>query len=341
MSKKIIISLSVIAVVAAIVVGGTVAYFSDTEVSGGNIFTAGELKLAIRDIAHSPDIGSRFIFLTENGFRFDLGDIKPLDEGMITYTLKNLENEAHLCVRVKDANENPTTEDEALKSMLNFKFNNLSGTFPGDYCQWSQWVSLGTMAGGQESPYSAGYCFGVYENGDCVLDNINYNPAQGGKMIVSVEFYAVQTRHNLDFDCSSLNGEEENGGTEECEWKKETAWSAGDRYQDPGNWATYTAYIPGSTVTLYAGQTLTAGTVHFSEAAGGIVTITVTLNEGWRFFDDEENVKIQDYEYAPSGNPIPGNFSHKGEATGTPFSINVPENNFYGVHIDTEWEKCE
>jgi len=47
MNKRIIISLTVIAVVAAIAIGGTMAYFNDTEVSSGNIFTAGSLNLKI------------------------------------------------------------------------------------------------------------------------------------------------------------------------------------------------------------------------------------------------------------------------------------------------------
>jgi hypothetical protein len=123
-------------------------------------------------------------------------------------------------------------------------------------------------------------------------------------------------------------------------WVRETAWSAGSRYNpgDTGNWATYTPYEgEPTTVTLYAGQTLEAGTVHFSAPAGGEVTITITLNTGWRFFDDPENVKIQDYAVAPSGNPNPGQFDTKGQATGASFIISVPENNFYGVHVDVEW----
>jgi hypothetical protein len=128
-----------------------------------------------------------------------------------------------------------------------------------------------------------------------------------------------------------------------CEWEGETAWAHGPRYEDQGNWATYTSYVPNSTVILYAGQTMDAGTVHFSEAVDGFVTITITLNGGWRFFDDPgmENVKIQDYENAPSGNPAPGGFDHKGYATGSPFSIEVPANSFYGVHVDVEWERCQ
>jgi hypothetical protein len=92
--------------------------------------------------------------------------------------------------------------------------------------------------------------------------------------------------------------------------------------------------VPNSTVTLYAGQTMDAGTVHFSAAVDGEVTITINLTGDWEFAPVSENVKIQDYTFAPSGNPAPGRFAHKGTASGTFFSIVVPENNFYGVHAD-------
>jgi hypothetical protein len=86
-----------------------------------------------------------------------------------------------------------------------------------------------------------------------------------------------------------------------------------------------------------------AGTVHFSNAVDGKVTITIQLYEGWRFEDVAENVKIQDYAKAPSGNPAPGRFAHKGYAdpNQSSFSIVVPENKFYGVHVNVEWEKCD
>jgi hypothetical protein len=127
-----------------------------------------------------------------------------------------------------------------------------------------------------------------------------------------------------------------------CEWIAETAWAAGDRYVDTGNWATYTPYSGDALdVTLYAGQTMEAGTVHFSAPVDNVVTITITLNAGWRFADVPESVKIQDYAEAPSGNPNPGGFEWKGDATGSSFSIDVPENNYYGVHVDVEQEVCE
>ena len=47
MNKKILISLSVIGVVATIAVGATVAYFSDTVVITGNTFSAGKIDLGV------------------------------------------------------------------------------------------------------------------------------------------------------------------------------------------------------------------------------------------------------------------------------------------------------
>ena len=125
------------------------------------------------------------------------------------------------------------------------------------------------------------------------------------------------------------------------EWKGETAWGDGVRYVEQGNWATYTKYEGfEKSVTLYAGQDMKAGTVNFSSPEDGYVTITITLNEGWIFAPDkEENVKIQDYETAPPAeNPSPGQFAWKDtvDPSESSFSITVPENNFYGVHVDVE-----
>jgi len=127
----------------------------------------------------------------------------------------------------------------------------------------------------------------------------------------------------------------------ECKWVEETAWADGDRYVTKGNWAMYVAYNGvEKTVDLIAGQNMVAGEVSFSKADNGNVTITITLKDGWRFKDVEENVSIQDYESAPSGNPSPGQFAWKDYATDSPFSIEVPANNYYGVHVDVEWEDC-
>jgi hypothetical protein len=126
------------------------------------------------------------------------------------------------------------------------------------------------------------------------------------------------------------NENEQDTGYEQCE----TAWSEGPRYTEQGNWAMYTPYVPDTTVDLIAGQNMVAGTVHFSAAVGGQVTITIELDPGWSFGNVAENVKIQDYDVAPDGNPNPGGFDHKFTAAGSSFSEEVPENDFYGVHVD-------
>jgi len=76
MNKKLIISLSVIGAVAAIAIGGTIAYLSDTETSAGNIFTAGTLNLKVGD--NDPA-----------GWNFQISDIKPGDSGSQEVILQN------------------------------------------------------------------------------------------------------------------------------------------------------------------------------------------------------------------------------------------------------------
>lgn len=109
-----------------------------------------------------------------------------------------------------------------------------------------------------------------------------------------------------------------------------------------GNWATYTPYAAGSTVTLYAGQTMEAGWVSFSNPVNGDVTITINLTGDWVFANVEENVKIQDYAEAPSGNPSAGLFAYKYTASGKSFNTTVPANMLYAVHADVGcWVEVE
>ena len=68
MNKRILISLSVIAAVAAIAIGGTIAFFSDVETSTGNTLTAGTIDLAVND--QNP----------LDGAVVTLKDVKPSEE---------------------------------------------------------------------------------------------------------------------------------------------------------------------------------------------------------------------------------------------------------------------
>lgn len=79
--KRIFVSLSVIAAVGAIVVGATTAYFSDTETSSGNTFTAGTLDLAVD--GENPATTTA---------KFNFGPLAPGATGTVTYDLENVGN---------------------------------------------------------------------------------------------------------------------------------------------------------------------------------------------------------------------------------------------------------
>jgi len=101
--RKILVSLSIIAVVAAIAVGGTVAYFSDVETSAGNTFTAGTLDLKI-DLQCPGVPGCDFSLRDLNGESFfgRVCDIKPGDDGEVTISWHVYENNAWARIRLAD-----------------------------------------------------------------------------------------------------------------------------------------------------------------------------------------------------------------------------------------------
>lgn len=74
--KKIILSASAIVAVGAMLVGGTIAYFSDTETSTGNTFTAGTIDISVND--QNP--------WTET---FHLEDMKPCYTDYINFRIDN------------------------------------------------------------------------------------------------------------------------------------------------------------------------------------------------------------------------------------------------------------
>jgi predicted ribosomally synthesized peptide with SipW-like signal peptide len=103
MNTKILLSLSVIAAVAAIAIGGTVAYFSDVETSTGNTFSAGTLNLQVGN--SDP-----------TSVKITLSDMKPGDTGnAATWLVKNTGSiSGKLTIRVGAItnNENECKEPE-------------------------------------------------------------------------------------------------------------------------------------------------------------------------------------------------------------------------------------
>lgn len=123
MNKKILVSLSVIAAAAAIVIGGTTAYFSDTELSGGNTFTAGAVDLKIDSQCHynggnCPDQNSNWQLTDlQNGVHkfFNFDDIKPGAWGENTISLHVYNNPSWVWMRLRatENTENACTEPES------------------------------------------------------------------------------------------------------------------------------------------------------------------------------------------------------------------------------------
>lgn len=151
--KRVIIGLGAIAVVAAIVVGVTRAYFADVETSQGNIFQVGKLNLKVDNHCYYNgaecicaqsgehagecywDIGGNGQFgdgevsednrcfctwsekdLSDNDLFFDFNDVKPGDFGEDTVSLHIINNDAWLCAQLDNlANDDNGCEDPESK----------------------------------------------------------------------------------------------------------------------------------------------------------------------------------------------------------------------------------
>lgn len=117
-------SLSVIGAVAAVVIGGTSAFFSDTETSTGNTFTAGAIDLKINNKSYVSNQTTGELIAspntswvdadTEIKHYFDFTDVKPGDRGEDTISLTVDNNDAWACAELTltSNKDNTCTEPE-------------------------------------------------------------------------------------------------------------------------------------------------------------------------------------------------------------------------------------
>ena len=133
--KRILLSLSMIVFVGAVVIGATGAFFSDTETSTGNTFTAGAIDLTIDNESYvtndagvlvaSPNTSWSLGDLSDLGTNggsglarlfFNFEDLKPGDVGEDTISIHVNNNDAWLCMatRITGTPENNQTEPEAI-----------------------------------------------------------------------------------------------------------------------------------------------------------------------------------------------------------------------------------
>jgi len=220
---KIAKSVGVIVFVGAVVAGATGAFFSDTESSIGNVFTAGTVTLELQTITHTykdnvlPDPTGFTLNppVVGQGPSFTFTDLKPLDWGTITGTLKNGANDTFVCARVTGV-----TDQNPFRNMLKFR----TGTGPGgsfgdivDAVSINEWFSPTPpvlnlpslpMLAGQSESVPLQYCFGTFiQGGGCELDPavVDYNAAQNQALSIDIEYYAVQQRNNEGFTCAGMN----------------------------------------------------------------------------------------------------------------------------------------
>ena len=120
--KKILMSLLVIALAVAVVAGGTMAYFSDTETSSGNTFTAGtiDLKIGLFDGADNlywvddPDVPNVNTYL-DGVWNELVNNLKPGDSATIPVLIMNggtIAGVADFHLTVTDNDDNYCNEPE-------------------------------------------------------------------------------------------------------------------------------------------------------------------------------------------------------------------------------------
>jgi len=160
MNKKIIISLSVIGVIAAIVIGGTFAYFSDTETSENNTLAAGTMDLNID--------GNNTAVQTMN-----LSDKAPGDIGKGDSVLKNVGSlDGELDIAMGTVNNYPCTDTT---------YGKHDGT---EYCT----ADAGTLGGsGQMALYIDVDESGTWTSGDIGLKSDNSKYSNTGSVVLDYD----------------------------------------------------------------------------------------------------------------------------------------------------------
>jgi len=119
---RIILSLALITITgSALAFGATKAFFSDTETSTANVFTAGAIDLKVDNESYYNGVYNENTSwslkdLTTSEKFFNFTDLKPDDYGEDTISLHVDTNDSYLCANVTltSNNENGQTEPEAL-----------------------------------------------------------------------------------------------------------------------------------------------------------------------------------------------------------------------------------
>jgi len=180
MSKKILISLSIIGIVSAIVIGATVAYFGDTETSTGNTLTAGSIDLKIDYRCEDGDCEVGFKDLGPGDDYFSECDVKPGDSGEVTISWHVSDNKSWGRLRIDNIidYEYDCTEPETEYPDPTCEYDPYD---PGEglgelsqYITFTAWMDEGSVEGWQ-CEYEQGGCTADPEEGNNIFDEGTYD----------------------------------------------------------------------------------------------------------------------------------------------------------------------
>lgn len=119
--RKLVLSALTLVFAAALVTAGTIAFFSDTETSNNNSFTAGSLDLVVKNAAASETQGDAVVGNVNWGFDdvtnqlvYDFSELSPGDMNSVVTSLRADGNNAWMCAATKAtaSRENGLTEPE-------------------------------------------------------------------------------------------------------------------------------------------------------------------------------------------------------------------------------------
>ncbi len=181
--KKIITSVGMIVFIGALVVGGTGAFFSDTETSTANVFTAGAIDLTVDSEAHYngsiclPNLQTTEIttdYTWQGGEEYPVGlpctgtweatdlgaqtffnfaDVKPGDEGENTISLHVTSNPAWACVDVSITKNDDVSSNEPELAVVG-EVPEAASLFDGELAQnlkFAAWLDQGAIPGWQNT----------------------------------------------------------------------------------------------------------------------------------------------------------------------------------------------
>lgn len=196
-NKKILTSVFMIGLLAFGLGWGTYSFFSDTETSGSNVFTAGTIDIEVAGVEYTWSAGA------------ELADMKPCDTKVFTFVITNVQsNPVHVWKRITNIvctqgiQTEPETEEEGanprcwlppyilydmripdVKWIIHpdqqIRVDNINGF----------WIYLGTIPGQDTMTVEQSYHLSSWKDA-AELDVTNW--AQGDTMTFDIELYAEQ-----------------------------------------------------------------------------------------------------------------------------------------------------